>query len=60
VYLVLTLVLVADTGLRFDRLAGRMAGGRVATAVDRLIHGKPTAAWPPPLNPEPTTVTVDC
>jgi hypothetical protein len=52
VYLVMTLTLVADTGLRFDRLAGRMAGGRMATAVDRLIHGKPTAPWPPPLEPD--------
>jgi ABC-type transport system involved in multi-copper enzyme maturation permease subunit len=52
IYLVITLMLVADTGLRFDRLAGRMAGGRMATAVDRLIHGKPTAPWPPPLEPD--------
>jgi ABC-type transport system involved in multi-copper enzyme maturation permease subunit len=47
IFLAMTLLLVADTGLRFDRLAGRMAGGRMATAVDRLIHGKPTDPWRP-------------
>ena len=40
-YVVATLLLVADTRLRFDRIAGRMTSGRVATAVDTLIHGKP-------------------
>jgi hypothetical protein len=44
-YVVATLLLVADTRLRFDRLAGRMTAGRVATAIDRLVHGKPRDPW---------------
>jgi ABC-type transport system involved in multi-copper enzyme maturation permease subunit len=53
IYFAATVFLIGDTALRFDRLAGRMAGGRVATAVDRLIHGKATDPWPPPLAPKP-------
>jgi ABC-type Na+ efflux pump permease subunit len=34
-----TLLIVADTSLRFDRIAGRMAGGTVATTVDAMVHG---------------------
>jgi hypothetical protein len=45
IYLAATLLLVADTRLRFDRLAGRMTAGRVATAVDAVIHGRPKAPW---------------
>jgi ABC-type transport system involved in multi-copper enzyme maturation permease subunit len=45
IYVAATLMLVADTGLRFDRIAGRMTAGRVATAVDQLIHGKPDDPW---------------
>ena len=37
-YAVATLLVVADTRLRFDRIAGRMTAGRVARAVDTLIH----------------------
>jgi ABC-type transport system involved in multi-copper enzyme maturation permease subunit len=40
-YVVATLAVVAETGLRFDRLAGRMAGGSVAVAVDEFLHGSP-------------------
>ena len=40
-----TLFLVVDTRLRFDRIAGRMTAGRVATAVDAVIHGRPKAPW---------------
>ena len=39
-YLAAALILILDTRLRFDRLAGRMTGGRVETAVDHLIHGR--------------------
>jgi ABC-type transport system involved in multi-copper enzyme maturation permease subunit len=45
IYLGITLLLVLDTRLRFDRIAGRMTGGRVATAVDTLIHGTPHDPW---------------
>jgi ABC-type transport system involved in multi-copper enzyme maturation permease subunit len=34
---------VAETRLRFDRVAGRMTAGRAAVAIDRLIHGVPMA-----------------
>ncbi len=37
--LLLTIVLVADTSFRFDRIAGRMAGGTLATTVDAMVHG---------------------
>jgi ABC-type Na+ efflux pump permease subunit len=46
VYLLATLVLVADTGLRFDRLAGRITEGRLAVVLDDLIHGRPMAPVP--------------
>lgn len=35
----LTLLLIADTSFRFDRIAGRMAGGTMATTVDAMVHG---------------------
>ncbi len=44
-YILATLLVVADTRLRFDRIAGRMTAGRVATAVDTLIHGRPRDPW---------------
>jgi hypothetical protein len=34
-----TALIVLDTSLRFDRIAGRMAGGAMATGVDRWLHG---------------------
>jgi ABC-type Na+ efflux pump permease subunit len=34
-----TVLLVADTSFRFDRIAGRMAGGTLATTVDAMVHG---------------------
>ena len=43
------LLVVTDTRLRFDRLAGRMAEGRVSVAVDNWVHGQP--ARPVLLNP---------
>jgi ABC-type transport system involved in multi-copper enzyme maturation permease subunit len=39
VALLITVLIVADTALRFDRIAGRMAGGAVATTVDAWLHG---------------------
>jgi ABC-type transport system involved in multi-copper enzyme maturation permease subunit len=39
VSLVITILVVADTALRFDRIAGRMAGGAVAATVDSWLHG---------------------
>jgi ABC-type transport system involved in multi-copper enzyme maturation permease subunit len=37
--LLITITLVLDTRLRFDRLAGRNAGGAVAAKVDDWLHG---------------------
>ncbi len=33
-------VIELDTRLRFDRLAGRMAGGKLATSIDEFLHGR--------------------
>jgi ABC-type Na+ efflux pump permease subunit len=55
VTLLIALVIVVDTGLRFDRIAGRMAGGAVGTAVDSFLHGKSRrAVWLPERKPRPT------
>jgi len=40
VTLLITILIVADTALRFDRIAGRMAGGAVATTVEAFLHGR--------------------
>ena len=40
VAVVIALLIVLDTGLRFDQIAGRMAGGTVATTVDEFLHGR--------------------
>ncbi len=37
--LVLTILIVLDTSLRFDRIAGRMAGGAVAATIDEFLYG---------------------
>jgi hypothetical protein len=50
VYLIMTLLIVANTRLGFDRLAGRMTEGRAALAFEGLIHGRPEA--PVPIEPE--------
>ena len=42
-YLLVTLLIVIDTALRFDRLAGRMTQGGVSVALDSFIYGKPEA-----------------
>ena len=39
----LAALIVADTRLRFDRVAGRMTGGAGAVRLDELIHGRPMA-----------------
>jgi ABC-type transport system involved in multi-copper enzyme maturation permease subunit len=40
-YLLATFAIVAEARLRFDRIAGRMAGTGVQISVDRLLHGLP-------------------
>jgi ABC-type transport system involved in multi-copper enzyme maturation permease subunit len=40
VTILITFLIVLDTGLRFDQIAGRMAGGAVATTVDQFLHGR--------------------
>jgi ABC-type transport system involved in multi-copper enzyme maturation permease subunit len=42
-FLGLAIAIIAETRLRFDRVAGRMTGGKTAVAIDQLIHGKPMA-----------------
>jgi ABC-type Na+ efflux pump permease subunit len=42
-FLVASVLIVVETRLRFDRVAGRMTAGKAAVAVDRLIHGLPMA-----------------
>ena len=39
VTLLVMFLIALDTSLRFDRIAGRMAGGAVATSVDQWLHG---------------------
>ena len=45
-----TILIVVETRVRFDRVAGRMTGGQAAVAVDRFLHGAPMA--PILLNPK--------
>jgi ABC-type transport system involved in multi-copper enzyme maturation permease subunit len=54
-YLVATALVVADTRLRFDRIAGRMTGGAVAVAVDEMIYGRPEAPVPVQVEESATT-----
>ena len=42
-YALLATLVVIECRLRFDRIAGRMAGGALEVAVDRAFHGLPTA-----------------
>jgi ABC-type transport system involved in multi-copper enzyme maturation permease subunit len=51
-YLVATVLIVTETRLRFDRIAGRMAGGETQVSVDHLLHGRPMA--PVRLGPDET------
>jgi hypothetical protein len=41
VTLLITILLVVDTRLRFDRIAGRITGGAVEATVDAWLHGQP-------------------
>jgi ABC-type Na+ efflux pump permease subunit len=40
VILLLGVLIVLDTSLRFDRITGRMAGGAVATTIDEFLYGR--------------------
>lgn len=40
-FVVATLLVLSDSRLRFDRLAGRMTGGAFAVKLDELLHGLP-------------------
>jgi hypothetical protein len=42
-FLICAILIVGETRVRFDRVAGRMTGGKAAVAIDRLIHGIPMA-----------------
>ncbi|MFO0961123.1 MAG: ABC transporter permease subunit [Isosphaeraceae bacterium] len=42
-YILATLMLASESRLRFDRIAGRMAGGEVQVGVDQIFHGQPMA-----------------
>ena len=45
-FLLATILLIADTRLRFDRISGRMTEGRVEMVVEELVHGRPLAPVP--------------
>jgi ABC-type transport system involved in multi-copper enzyme maturation permease subunit len=42
-YLATTSLIASESRLRFDRAAGRMAGGEVQVAFDQMLHGRPLA-----------------
>lgn len=42
----MTASIVAESRLRFDRIAGRIAGGELQVAFDRMIHGVPMGPVP--------------
>lgn len=42
-YIQITLMLASESRLRFDRIAGRMAGGEMQVAVDQMLHGQAMA-----------------
>jgi ABC-type Na+ efflux pump permease subunit len=50
-YLLATIVLGGYNRLLFDRLAGRVAGGRTAVAADRFLHGRPVGPVLEPVEP---------
>jgi ABC-type Na+ efflux pump permease subunit len=41
VMVVVAFLIILDTSVRFDRIAGRMAGGAFATTVDQFLYGGP-------------------
>jgi ABC-type Na+ efflux pump permease subunit len=55
VTLVITLLIFLDTAVRFDRIAGRMAGGAVASKVDTFLRG---GSYRPVLLPDRKSATV--
>ena len=52
IYLSATALIVADSRVRFDRLAGRMTGGRMAVTLDAMLYGHPEAPVPVAAKPE--------
>ncbi|MDR3635262.1 MAG: ABC transporter permease subunit [Isosphaeraceae bacterium] len=42
-YVLSAALIVSDTRLRFDRIAGRMTEGRMSVVLDRMIYGEPIA-----------------
>jgi ABC-type transport system involved in multi-copper enzyme maturation permease subunit len=48
-----TAMVVAEARLRFDRIAGRLAGGGVQVSVDQFLHGMPME--PVLVGPDPNT-----
>jgi ABC-type transport system involved in multi-copper enzyme maturation permease subunit len=40
-FLLATILIISDTRLRFDRIAGRMTEGKVSIALERMIYGTP-------------------
>jgi ABC-type transport system involved in multi-copper enzyme maturation permease subunit len=40
-FVVATLLVLSDSRLRFDRLAGRMTGGELAVRIDEMLNGLP-------------------
>ena len=53
IYLVATALVVADSRVRFDRLAGRITGGRMAVALDAMLYGHTDAPEPVPIAEKP-------
>jgi ABC-type Na+ efflux pump permease subunit len=49
-YTLLTFMIISESRLRFDRIAGRMAGGELQVAIDQAIHGDHRAAPPLPVD----------
>jgi hypothetical protein len=43
IYLLVELLLISDTRLRFDRIAGRMTEGNTSIAFERMVYGEPNA-----------------
>jgi ABC-type Na+ efflux pump permease subunit len=54
VMLVLIILTILDTSLRFDRIAGRMTAGTVATTVDQFLYGGQTRPVFLPSNTKPS------
>jgi ABC-type transport system involved in multi-copper enzyme maturation permease subunit len=57
VTLLITALIIFDTALRFDQIAGRMAGGAVASTVDQFLHGRTNQPVFLPAKPKKAAVT---